>query len=118
MEESLRNLSRDIVKLEKENDFQGFIKTNGKAVLIRSKRKDWRTPWPYVAYLNLEDAYPVLEYRTLWSSVLWLIALLTLNMPMCMIGGLWVAFMMIVSHRVEKQAIYTFIQRYALEKAT
>ncbi|CAG1011220.1 hypothetical protein ANAEL_04118 [Anaerolineales bacterium] len=93
-----RALSSDV---KRDN---GFMRTDGKAVIILTRPPFWRTSWPYVAYIDLLRRRLRIEYRVPLPSLL-----ILLPFFMNPLGFMFVAGMLIANHFVEKKAIANFI---------
>jgi hypothetical protein len=96
MAESLRYMWQDV-----END-NGFIRIDGERRLVFAHYRPYRTAWPYVAYIDLGDRPPKIEYRTGLAGVLYLIPFFIGFSP-------FVVLMMGLNHFVERAAIRRFI---------
>jgi hypothetical protein len=84
----------------------GFIKVENGEVLIQYRRKNWSTSWPYVGYVDLQKAIPVIEYRASLPM-----HLLLLPFILSIVGIPFVGLLMGVNYLMERGAILSFIRK-------
>jgi hypothetical protein len=105
----LESLTEDIIE-ERQFLFRkkvvGFIKVENGEVLIQYRRKSWSTSWPYVGYVNLRKANPVIEYRASLPMHLFLTPFIVSIVAIPFVGVL-----MVVNYLLERGAILSFIRK-------
>jgi len=95
----------------------GFIRVDRDERLIQTRKPRWRTSWPYVAYVDLSQPVPMLEYRASLpmnlAFVFWF--LITIPVPF-----LWLFFGGLIywNYHMETKAITEFLQQQQKEYLT
>ena len=110
------NLTGDIIE-EEEGSFWkaksgGFILVENREILIQYRKRNWRTAWPYVGYVNLEAKEPELEYRTSLPMLLFLLPFVVGILVNPAVLLVLIAFMGI-NHWNEKNTILNYVNQHA-----
>ena len=88
----------------------GFIRVQGNERLMQTRKPRWRTSWPYLVYVDLNEPAPMLEYRASLPMslifVLWF--LITIPVPFL---WLFLTGMIYLNYYMETKAIEEFLQQ-------
>ncbi len=108
------NLSEDIVEERKHlflpSMVVGFIIAKNGEVLVQYRRKNWRTSWPYVGYIDLRKANLRIEYRASLPMHLFL-----LPFVLTIVAIPFVGLLMGVNFFQERNAILDFVHKQVIE---
>lgn len=109
----LQSLATDVVVKRKMligEATVGFIRVQGNERLIQSRKPRWRTSWPYLVYVDLNELTPVLEYRASLPVSLIFIPWFLITIPA---PFLWIFFagLIYMNCYMETKAIEEFLQQ-------
>lgn len=92
----------------------GFIRVQGNERLMQTRKPRWRTSWPYLVYVDLNELTPVLEYRASLPVSLIFIPwfLITISAP---VFWLFLAGLIYGNYYMETKAIREFLQRQQIQ---
>jgi hypothetical protein len=88
----------------------GFILVNGRERLIQIRNERWRTSWPYVAYVDLSQPVPMLEFRASLPMHLVILPFIITGIAIP-----FVALIMWFNYRMETKAIEQYLVRKSNE---
>lgn len=88
----------------------GFIRVQGNERLMQIRKPRWRTSWPYVVYVDLNELTPVLEYRASLPVSLIFIPWFLITIP---VPFLWLFFagLIYMNYYMETKAMVEFLQQ-------
>ena len=86
------------------NQATHFIRVKNGQYLIRASKWGWYTFWPVVAYTNLQDPHPRIEYRSplMTYAILIPFVLFIFPIPFLIVGIIW-------NFRREKRNIFDYL---------
>jgi len=92
----------------------GFIRVDSDERLIHAGKNGWRTLWPYVVYVNLNQPVPMLEYRVSLPMNLVFVWLFLLTIPVPIV---WLLLCGVIywNYHMETKAIQEFLQRQQIQ---